>query len=160
MIRRPGLSFSRSRSENGCVEATCGLCSTTTVQPSATDAALEGVELAHARTRPQGRKGGGARPRATDEAVWTVARHVPRSWNCRAGRPYARVCAVGEERGKWGGGRASPDARPRDSRRTGRRRRTFAETAVRGVPAHEAASEREGRARAARREAAQTRGRT
>ena len=40
-----------------------------------------------------------------------------------------------------------------------RKRRTFTETAVRGVPAHEAASEREGRAGAARREAAQTRGR-
>ena len=42
----------------------------------------------------------------------------------------------------------------------GRKRRTFSETAVRSVPAQEAASERKGRARAARREAAQTRGRT
>ena len=67
---------------------------------------------------------------------------------------------LGRREGNGGGGRATPDARPRDSRRTGRRCRTFAETAVRGVPAHEAASERERRARATRREAAQTRGRT
>ena len=75
--------LARSRSENGGMEATRGLCSTAPVQPSAKGAAPEGVELVHARTRPQGREGGD-RDRA------------PRTWQSE--RPQG-TCLCGQGRG-------------------------------------------------------------
>ena len=95
-------SLARSRRENGSMEATRGLCSTAPVQPSAKGAAIESVELVHARTRPRGQEEG-SRPCAADVAAWTAARHVLLF-------SAHDIAAADEERGQWWGGGAGRKA--------------------------------------------------
>ena len=113
--RRGVHEASRSRSENGGVEATRGLCSRAPVQSSAKGAAPEGVELAHARTRSRGRERGEPRPRPrTRSRGRPRGTYVPlqtRPRNRRAGRSCARVRGGGGREREMGGRGARHRAR-------------------------------------------------